>query len=99
MSHFLVEANGGLDECSHRAAHSIAEAPLLEVSTQNAAVDCTQSLGSWEMHCKNREMPLCGEWEEVGKNGEEEREIAVFLMDYRKRPVKQQIKYSGCVVQ
>lgn len=73
LSHFLVKADGGLDERAHRAAHSVAEAPLLEVTRQNAAVDSTQSLSTWEMYCKNREMPLYGEWEGVGRNVEKER--------------------------
>lgn len=58
LSHFLVEADRGLNERTHRTAHSVAEAPLLEVTTQDAAVDRSQSLGTWKMHRKNGEMPL-----------------------------------------
>lgn len=53
LAHFLMQANGSLDECADHATNTITVATLLEMTAQNTAVYSAQSLRTREMYSKH----------------------------------------------
>jgi len=53
LAHFLMEANGSLDQCIGQATNTKTVATLLEMTTQNTAVYSCQSLRTGEMYSKH----------------------------------------------
>ncbi len=58
LAHFLMQADGSLDQCVGHATNTITVTTLLEMTTQNAAVYSAQSIRTREMYSKHWEMPL-----------------------------------------
>lgn len=58
LGHLLMKTYGRLDKGLHRFCDPIAEATLLEMGRQNAAVDGGEPLRAREMDGKYREMSL-----------------------------------------